>query len=348
MPIKFPCEHCEQVLKVSASKSGRRARCPNCQGPVTVPSKDGAQTAIDDLRRKRQAGKVAAGDAAGSGSGAGSHGGSGGGSNKGSESGSHADGSAVSQTAAEFNPGGGETDFDGPDYQADGGYDEPAGPFSEFAVYDVDDDEFFYDDRPLYERRPVDADRVAVHRSVVYIQGGLLGAIALMCFVFGVVVGRNSYEPPATEAITGPFTISGSIEFKRHADDIRNPDVQAVVMIFPKDSRPDEKLQLTQSNLRQLAMEDNALKLMPVRQLGGDYDSVDAEGAFKLNVPGPGRYWVLVISSNAGRPAGDRVSTADAARIGAYFDPEYNVIGDRKYRLSEQAVKKDGTLEIVF
>ncbi len=311
MPIKFPCEHCEQVLKVSASKSGRRARCPSCQAPVTVPSKDEAQALIDDLRRKRQAEKVAASESAEPGAG---------------------------QTAES------ETDEE---YYEDH-YEDEAGPFSEFAVYDVDDDEFIYDERPLYERRPVDNDRVAVHRSVVYIQGGLLGAAALMCFVFGVIVGRNSYEPPTTEAITGPFSISGTIEFKRHKDDIRNPDVEAVVMVFPKEARPDEKLQLTQEELRRVALEDNAEKLMPVRQLGGDYDSVDAEGAFKLSVPGPGRYWVLVVSGNAARASGQRIITADAARIGAYFDPGYNVIGDRKYRLSEQTIKKDGTLEVVF
>lgn len=37
MTIEFSCSHCDKVLKTSDDKAGRRAKCPQCGEPVTVP-----------------------------------------------------------------------------------------------------------------------------------------------------------------------------------------------------------------------------------------------------------------------------------------------------------------------
>ncbi|MCA9016747.1 MAG: hypothetical protein KDA77_15550 [Planctomycetaceae bacterium] len=37
MTIEFSCSHCNKVLKTSDDKAGRRAKCPQCGEPITVP-----------------------------------------------------------------------------------------------------------------------------------------------------------------------------------------------------------------------------------------------------------------------------------------------------------------------
>lgn len=51
MPMKFVCQHCDQVLSVSSRKAGKRGKCPKCSEPITVPSREEAVKMI--ARRKR-------------------------------------------------------------------------------------------------------------------------------------------------------------------------------------------------------------------------------------------------------------------------------------------------------
>jgi hypothetical protein len=38
MPIRFRCEHCDQLMGIARRKAGTLVRCPNCQKEVHVPS----------------------------------------------------------------------------------------------------------------------------------------------------------------------------------------------------------------------------------------------------------------------------------------------------------------------
>ena len=67
-------------------------------------------------------------------------------------------------------------------------------PFAQFAVYDDhNDDEWIYEEDLEIETpkddRPLDPTKLAVSRRVLYMQGSLLGIVALGCFVFGIIVG---------------------------------------------------------------------------------------------------------------------------------------------------------------
>ncbi len=44
MTIEFNCSHCDKVLKTSDDKAGRRAKCPQCGEPITVPVSDAVDT----------------------------------------------------------------------------------------------------------------------------------------------------------------------------------------------------------------------------------------------------------------------------------------------------------------
>ena len=37
MDLRFPCPGCGRTLAASASKAGKRGRCPNCKEPVSAP-----------------------------------------------------------------------------------------------------------------------------------------------------------------------------------------------------------------------------------------------------------------------------------------------------------------------
>src|SRR5438128_461341 len=38
MPIRFRCQHCNQLLGISRRKAGNRVECPSCHASLLVPS----------------------------------------------------------------------------------------------------------------------------------------------------------------------------------------------------------------------------------------------------------------------------------------------------------------------
>jgi len=58
MSIRFPCEHCDRVLKVSSKKIGSKGKCPNCQAPIQVPEPEEAD-ALMERRRKEATPEIA-------------------------------------------------------------------------------------------------------------------------------------------------------------------------------------------------------------------------------------------------------------------------------------------------
>ena len=84
-----------------------------------------------------------------------------------------------------------------------------------------------------------DSQTVSVPRRVVYLQGFLLGIVALVFFVFGMIVGsgsRSESGPPPFQ----PCTISGTVLYEDSARQTI-PDESSIVIIVPLASRPDQK-----------------------------------------------------------------------------------------------------------
>ena len=75
---------------------------------------------------------------------------------------------------------------------------------------------------------------------------------------------------------------------------------------------------------------------------------MDADGKFQVRLPDTGRYFVLVVSSNAYRNAGQDPSRGDIAQLGRYVQPPMDLLGQSKYEWRERTIRSDDSLNVVF
>ena len=220
------------------------------------------------------------------------------------------------------------------------------GPYSQFVVYD--DTELVYDDAAPVRQpggTPSVQDRVAVPRYVLYAQGLLLGAVALTCFIFGVLTGGTFFSAPAT-AGKGPCTIAGTVRYA--SGNQRLPDEGAVIIVLPetKDAghrassagmRPDEPLP-----------ETPLIGVQQIRDMGGAYTRAGPQGDFSVNLASGGKYYVLVLSNHARRTGNEELKVMDVRTLGRFFDGAIDLLADNKYRLTSETVRGDRTLTAQF
>ena len=68
----------------------------------------------------------------------------------------------------------------------------------------------------------------------------------------------------------------------------------------------------------------------------------------EVKVPDIGDYFLLVISKNSARPAGQHLNPVHLAQLGRYFMPAPDLLGDRSYRWRAETVKRDKTYTFTF
>jgi hypothetical protein len=285
MPIKFACQHCDQVLSVSSSKIGRRAKCPKCQQPITVPD---AQQAAESIARRK--------------------------------------------TAA---PPSNNEDL-----------------FSQFVVYD-DSAELVYESeeppgRSRAETQSIDRSKVAVARVILYIQGALLGVVALVCFALGVVAGRAT--SPGVSAISDepqPCTITGTVAYTSSGGE-EIPDAGAVVLIVPQNAKPDERAGVQGLGPNDPPPTASDRPVTALRSIGGDYTRADIDGRYRLHVPDRGEYFVLFLSRTAKREQNEPLDNMEMAELGRYVLPATDLIGTNRYRWMRERVKGDMVLDVAL
>ncbi len=219
-------------------------------------------------------------------------------------------------------------------------------PYGQFVVYD--ETELVYDDGAPTRHpggTPSIQDRVSVPRYVLYTQGLLLGAVALTCFIFGVLTGGTFFSSPAT-AGKGPCTITGTVRYA--SGNQRLPDEGAVIIALPetKDAgqrapadgmRPDEPLP-----------ETPLAGVQQVIDMGGAYTRAGPQGDFSLNLASGGKYYVLVLSHHARRTGNEEVKVMDVRTLGRFFDGAIDLLADSKYRLTSETVRGDRTITAQF
>jgi hypothetical protein len=191
-----------------------------------------------------------------------------------------------------------------------------------------------------------DKQLVSIPRRVLYLQGFLLGAVALVFFVFGLIVGSRSSSQTSTTGV-GPCTLTGRVLYE-NSSDATIPDAGSVVVALPVATRPDEKAEV--SGLRPVdpAADESHPGLAVIRSVGGDYARADRRGRYRLRIAAPGRYYLLFISRNRRRAEDEQPKAQDLSQIGRYFLPATQILGNHRYRWTEMVIQEDRQLNVTF
>jgi hypothetical protein len=224
-----------------------------------------------------------------------------------------------------------------------------ADPYARFLVYD-DETELVYED--LESPAPVetsglafDPAKVTVPRRLLYLQGILLGVVALAGFALGVLTGTGASSVAVIHEPV-PCVVFGRIALKTASEDTIM-DRGAVAMIFPQGARPETKLEIVGLRPRDPEPRDDHPAVLAIRSLGGDYARADQDGAFRLRVPDRGKYFVLVISASR-RGTGDEIPRTIRAQLGRFFQLDSDLFAGYDFRWQEETVRGDRQLNFVF
>lgn len=215
--------------------------------------------------------------------------------------------------------------------------------FPEYSV--VDETEWVYEDESQPQER-IDPAKIAVSRRILYAQGALLGAVAIICFVLGMLFGRTLTPAVQVAAAPTPCRLHGKIEYTAGGL-ASSPDAGSIVIIVPELAKPDPRVRQQLEGLA-TATSDMDPAVAVLRELGGDFAVAQDSGQFQLRLPDRGAYYLLVMSANVPRPAAEAYDRSDLAQIGSFFGPATRLVGDRRYQWSLKQVGGDQELNVLF
>ena len=204
---------------------------------------------------------------------------------------------------------------------------------SEFVVYD-DDTELIYSTEAEYYpavETDVNAAYVAVPRWAIYVQGILLGIVALVAFTLGIMVGAVSVPDAVEPQAEGPVVLTGHVTFVNSANQ-PIPDEGSVVIAVPTTVRPDQKIEINGLRPDEELPADDHPGVRILHELGGGLTRVDMDGNYRLQLAGPNRYFVLMLSRHARPQEGTTPDREHLAEMGRYFSDSYQLVDPEKYK----------------
>ena len=200
---------------------------------------------------------------------------------------------------------------------------------------------------PLRTETVIDYDKVAVPRRVLYLQGILLGVVALVSFVLGMLMSDRTPREEGANRTLQACTLSGQVTYG--GDGQPRPDDGSVVIVFPTDRRPAGDVRMAIEGLRPgdpVPNNDN-ISVRTIRGLGGDYARTNENGEYRLRLPS-GRYHLLVISRRSTRSSTEMLEMTDVAQIGRYFGSVTELLNNRKYQWRVVSLQRNETLDTIF
>lgn len=225
-------------------------------------------------------------------------------------------------------------------------------PFAEMVVYDdapLKYDASYDEPEPQQQADDVDRDRVSISRSVIYGQGVLIAAVALVAFIMGFVIGGLAGTNPddKTAVDRSPKTIRGRLV---HKDDAGREigDDGAVMIVLPWNIEQRMTDRLATAGLNPDAPQPHDANVRAIAELGGKYLRANDMGHFHLTLS-PGKYYVLQISHNARRAGSESPTASDLQSMGKLLADASTLIGPYKYRWrSGVEIAKATTLDYSF
>jgi hypothetical protein len=357
MPIRFRCEHCQSRLSVSTRKAGARARCPQCGKPVTVPDgESGPKPAAESSAPPEPpAGSAPAGTSRSPRPTAAIEPG------RRSEPPpppappepvSTAEPAAEPVAGPPSPPAAATVDLPTVQPTADGITPPATEAAASFTLYDDEDEnEVIYE----YEEEtgPVtaqallfDPTKVAVPRRILYLQGALLGLVAVLALGLGILIGSLGGGRPVEDAGPEPCRITGRMVLGTRTEDTI-ADQGAVAIVVPQDARPESKIELVGLRPQDPPPWEDHPGLRALHSIGGSYARADENGRFQVQVPDRGNYFLLLISANRRRPV-DNATRTERAQLGRYFPLAPDMFGGYDYRWQAETIRRDREVNIVF
>lgn len=303
MPVKFHCQHCDSTLSVSSRKVGQKVTCPRCHQFATVPFPD-ATSALAEQPIKSTTELAPKGAAP------------------------EPLAETLPATALPLPPP------PPPDYDDAPGWN--SGEDEVTWVYESEQPTHAYDPQAAL----IDYDKVALPRYVLYGQGALLGVVAFVSLLLGILIGRGTTPTVQVAGPAKPCNLTGKVSYLSSSGN-KVPDAGAVVIVLPKGERPAEKAPIEGLRPGDPLPGDDQPSLSRIKGIGGDYTRANEQGEFKVRVPSTGDYFVLVLAKGAARKQSDTLNRDDLAEMGRYFLPAPDLIGDRKYLWQTESIKRD-------
>ena len=192
------------------------------------------------------------------------------------------------------------------------------------------------------------ADAVWLSRRAIYTHVAILVLVSLVTFLVGWISGgAGSRLPVGNNA--GPVRFEAKLQYLA-ANGKTLPDDGAVVLIWPKQSKPLERLSSKRLAPAEPAPPRDSPTLQAIETLRGAYTRADAQGEVRdVLLPEPGEYYVLVISRNLARPANEVINDKAIPILGDLFGAEaLTLLGTRQFTLKSYTIADTRTLAHTF
>ena len=225
-------------------------------------------------------------------------------------------------------------------------------PYQQFTVFD-EQTEWIYDGEELtsgtrYQELPVDANKVAVPRKVIYLQGILLSLVAISCFSLGMLVGQQNSALSNRSAPSQPCLIQGLVSYTSNAGQ-RMPDDRAVIIAIPETLKLDEKLNHRELGVTEHPPDTNRHPdILLLRTAGGNHVWSNARGEYRIQLTQTGNYFFLFLSRHRARPENFVHDRKQLAQIGRYFESAIDLLGNKSYHWERVNIEKNRTFDTDF
>ena len=225
-------------------------------------------------------------------------------------------------------------------------------PYRQFTVFD-EQTEWIYDSQELtagthYQELPVDVNKVAVPRRVIYLQGILLSLVAISCFSFGMLVGKQSDSVASRQLDSRPCLVQGLVSYTARGGP-RLPDDRSVVIVIPERLQLDEKWSHRDLGITEQPPDTNRHPdILLLREAGGNHAWTNARGEYRIQLAETGDFFFLFLSRHHSRPEDFTHDRKQLAQIGRYFDSAIDLLADKSYHWQRVTFHQDATLDADF
>lgn len=188
-------------------------------------------------------------------------------------------------------------------------------------------------------------DGVWITHKMLFVQVGLMMGLSLLTFVLGWMAGGGfSSRPAPLEESPAPARLALLVQYQDEAKKTQ-PDAGALVLVWPKGSRPAERIASQGFKPGDGELPISAPARQTIDLLGGTFARVGNDGKLELSVPRGGNFSVLIVSKRAARPAAERLKDNELILLGELFGEEApDVVGTAAYRLKSE--KLTGTVAL--